>query len=283
MLDYAISPHMSRQTLYYPPQGRPGWASESRDRLELLYLAWGWRKYHKTPQRPTQRDGWLYFTVRSGSPLLDLPGQAPAQIEVDAGDLILLHPDCRCGWSDHPRAKAEVCTWVWRSPSRWPALLPPEGKFLRLRLDKKSAQAVQALHHQTRVEIGHSDENTLLALEALRLQLDLVLARSLSANPAPASDSQRLDLACRWIGEHLSDHSPVTGLGDYLQLSPSTLNRLFQRGLGVSVRSFAKKSRLARARFLIETQGMSVKEAAYVLGYRFPNDLSRAFAQSAAP
>lgn len=270
---------MARQTFYYPPPGRPGWASPSKEQLELLYLAWGWRRYHETPQEPTRREGWLYFTVRSGTSSLVLPEWPARQIPLTNRDLIILHPDCLCGWSDAPGATAEICTWVWRSASRWESLRPPSGDFLRLKLNENSLHAVHALHQQTRGEIQNSDENTRLALEGLRLQVDLILARSLSSSAPPATDAQRLELACRWIEAHLTDHSPVTGLCDYLQLSASTLNRLFQRGMGQSVRTHAKQRRVARARHLIEVEKASVKETAYRLGYRFPNDLSRALSQ----
>jgi len=268
-----------RQTIFYPPPGRPGWASSAGESLELLYLAWGWRKYHATPQPPSRREGWLYFSPARGTPSLELPGRRPERVPLTEWDFVILHPDCLCGWTDLPRATAEVCTWVWRSPSRWTALQPPEGGMLRFRLPGDRLSILRDLHRQTRREIQHSDENTRLALEALRLQIDLALVRSVGAALPPATDAQRLELACRWLEEHLADHSPMTGLCDYLQLSASTLHRLFQRSLGVSVRAYAKQRRLARARQLIDREGTSVKEAAYRLGYRFPNDLSRAFAQ----
>lgn len=276
MRDSAISENMKRQTSYHPPAGKPGWASPAGGTLDLLYLAWGLRKYEETPQEISTRDGWLYFTARKGTPSLELAGGPPGRIKLQPQEFIILHPDCACGWSDEKKASAEICTWVWRSPSRWSALQPPQAGFLRLRPAGPHLAKLHELHQQTRREIQHSDENTKLALEALRLEVDLSLARSLAPSGPPPSDSQRLALACRWIEEHLADHSPVTGLCDYLQLSAATLNRLFQRGLGQSVRSFAKECRLKKANQLIGDQKVSLKEAAYRLGYRFPNDLSRA-------
>jgi AraC-like DNA-binding protein len=266
---------MNRQTDYYPPPGRPGWSGPKAEQLELLYLAWGWRKYRETPQGITTRDGWLYFTTRRGTPHL-LVG--PRKVAVQAGELVILHPDCACGFDDEAGSVTEICTWVWRSPSRWSSLHPAAGSFAKLSLSPDHAQKIRILHDQTRREIQTSDENTRIALDLLRQQLDLTLVRSQSDRPQPATDHQRLELACRWIDQHLHDHNSVAGLCDYLQLSPSTLNRIFQRCLLVNVRAYAKQARLRRAQHLIMKDGMSVKEAAYTLGYRFPNDLSRAFA-----
>jgi len=266
---------MNRQTDYFPPPGRPGWSRPKADQLELLYLAWGWRKYRETPQGIMTRDGWLYFTARRGTPFL-LVGQRKVPVQVD--ELVILHPDCACGFDDEAGSVSEVCTWVWRSPSQWSSLRPPEGSFAKLSLSPDHAQKVRTLHDQTRQEIQTSDENTRIAVNLLRQQLDLTLVRSQSDRPQPATDHQRLELAGRWIEQHLHSHNPMAGLCDYLQLSPSTLNRIFQRCLQMNVRAYAKRARLRRAQHLIQREGMSVKEAAYTLGYRFPNDLSRAFA-----
>ena len=265
---------MSRQTEYHPPPGRPGWSCPKVEQLELLYLAWGWRRYRDTPQQMATRDGWLYFMPRSGTPTLVLSNR---RVPVAAGEIVILHPDCECGFDDMTDGVVEICTWVWRSAPQWEVLRPVEGTFLKLALPAESALKVRGLHEQTRQEIQTSDENTRIALDILRQQIDLTLVRSQSDRHQPATDNQRLELAFRWIDEHLENHNPVTGLCDYLQLSASTLNRIFQRRLQLNVRAYAKQARLRRARHLIEKEGMSVKEAAYTLGYRFPNDLSRAF------
>lgn len=265
---------MKRQTDYYPPPGRPGWSCPKAEQLELLYLAWGWRKYRETPQQVTARDGWLYFIARRGTPFLLV---ANRKVPIHAGEIVILHPDCECGFDDAPGAVVEVCTWVWRSASKWSSLHPPAGGYFKFALSGEVAQKIRALHDQTRQEIQTSDENTRIAVDLLRQQIDLTIVRSQSDRPQPATDNQRLDLACRWIEQHLGNHNPVSGLSDYLQLSASTLNRIFQRCLAMNVRAYAKQARLRRARHLIGKEGMSVKEAAYTLGYRFPNDLSRAF------
>ncbi len=264
---------MNRTVQFAPPPGRPGWSCPKAEQLELLYLAWGWRRYRETPQRITAREGWLYFTPRKGAPSLLLKGE---EIVVRVGEIFIFHPDCECGFSDVEGATVEVCTWVWRTASSWASLHPAPGGYLRISMSKEDAFVVRSLHDQARREIQASDENTRFALKLLKQQLDLALVRSQSDRPHPATHAQRLELACRWIEQHLGDHNPVAGLCDYLQLSASTLNRIFNDRLGLNVRTYAKQARLRRARHLIDVEKRSVKEAAYTLGYRFPNDLSRA-------
>jgi transcriptional regulator GlxA family with amidase domain len=79
----------------------------------------------------------------------------------------------------------------------------------------------------------------------------------------------------RWLREHPEARAPSAGLCDYLQISPATLNRLFQKELGHGPREEALRLRLAEARRLIKEERWSVKAAAYHLGYKHPNDLSR--------
>lgn len=268
---------MSHDRSFQPPPGRPGWVSPEEEELELLYLAWGWRKYRDTPMFSSGREGWIYFTPRRGAPTFLLPDR---QITLRPGDFVLIDPSCPCGWDDAAGASSEVCTWVWRSAPRWKTLTPPIGGCLQWKLAEPVRQTVWQLHQATRQEVQNADENTHLALSALRVQLDLALLRGQSARTQPASDAQRLALARRWLEEHLSCPNPVESLCEYLQLSASTLHRLFRRTLGTDVRAYARDERVRRAQQLIETEGQSVKEAAYAVGYRFPNDLSRARRQA---
>jgi len=266
---------MRRQQTYNPPAGRPGWSSPSPTEFDLLYLAWGWRRYGQTPQIPMRRNGWLYFTTTSGHPSLITPESARRSTRIDPQTFVILHPDCLCGWEDVPGAKSDVCTWVWKDAPRWAPLVPRAAGMLRFQLDASSWQKIHEIHLETRSEIQNSDCYTSVALKALHTQIDLLLTRSLSTSPRPATNEQRVKLACHWIKQHLNNHTPVTGLSDYLQLSGTTLNRLFQQQLGINVRSYAKSQRIEHAKALIST-GVSVKAAAYALGYHHPNDLSRA-------
>jgi transcriptional regulator GlxA family with amidase domain len=62
-----------------------------------------------------------------------------------------------------------------------------------------------------------------------------------------------------------------------LQISPATLARMFQQHHGESPAMYHQRLRMTRAQELLETNRFSVKEIAYALGYKHPNDFSRAF------
>ena len=75
---------------------------------------------------------------------------------------------------------------------------------------------------------------------------------------------------------NLSIHTPVPALCDYLGMSPSALHRFFRSQAGLSPGAYFRKLKWKEARRLVEKEGWQVKAAAYHLGYRHPNDLSRA-------
>lgn len=258
---------------YRPPPGGAAWSSEPG--FSLLYLAWGERRYGRTPLPAQRVEDWIYVAPRSGAPTVRVDGRAWV---VTSGHCLVLAPGCVTSYEDAPGARCVIQTWVWADAPRLKALHPPEGQgCLRVELSRSEFRELTAIHDACRSEVQHPDAFTSEALLALRLRLDLLLARGSPGRAnSPAPSAQRFALAHRWLKEHLAEHNPSEGLCDYLQISPATLRRLFARHLGRGVREEALGLRMAEARRLITVEGWSVKAAAYHLGYRHPNDLSRA-------
>jgi len=88
-----------------------------------------------------------------------------------------------------------------------------------------------------------------------------------------------MELAVRWMAQNLAERNPVSDLCDYLQISPATLARMFQTHHGESPAMYHQRLKMARAHEMLANVRFSVKEVAYSLGYRHPNDFSRAFKQ----
>src|SRR5258708_1566121 len=57
----------------------------------------------------------------------------------------------------------------------------------------------------------------------------------------------------------------------------STRARMYQAHDGESPATYHQRMKMARAQELLESNRFSVKEIAYALGYKRPNDFSRAF------
>lgn len=135
---------------------------------------------------------------------------------------------------------------------------------------------MQQAHSICRAEVKHPTALTTLTLEQARLQMDLAFARSLQPRPAAPQPEMRLRLALDYLAENLAVANPVGALCEYLQISPVTLNRLFQAFLHESAAAYHNRMRMERAAELLAA-GHAVKKVAYALGYRHPNDFSRAF------
>jgi transcriptional regulator GlxA family with amidase domain len=138
---------------------------------------------------------------------------------------------------------------------------------------------LEQLHGLCRLEVERPDELTKLAIEQLHLSIDVTVARHVQRKIGPPEPSLRMELAVRWMAQNLAEPNPVTALCEYLQISPATVVRMFQTHHGEAPAIYHQRLKMARAQELLETERFSVKEIAYALGYKHPNDFSRAFKQ----
>ena len=87
----------------------------------------------------------------------------------------------------------------------------------------------------------------------------------------------RVRLTAAYLLEHLDQQIELQDLSRHVNLSCSYLTHLFQHETGMSPRSFLKKARLERARDLLETTFLSVKEVMARSGYNDPSHFVRDF------
>src|SRR5580700_682446 len=67
--------------------------------FELSYLSWGRRRYGDCPIEPAMHEGWHYFVVLAGSPILAVGAK---RFESALGDVSIGDPDCPIGHRDEP-------------------------------------------------------------------------------------------------------------------------------------------------------------------------------------
>lgn len=75
------------------------------------------------------------------------------------------------------------------------------------------------------------------------------------------------------IGRDLSINSIAAAIGS----NASTIQRCFKDHFGMTLFEFIRKERLERARITLETEGISVSQAAYMVGYDNPASFATAF------
>lgn len=220
-------------------------------------------------------ESWSYTVILQGTPILLLDRE---QIRLKPGEAFLIGPDRPMGWGGASlRSKARVLGWSWLgAPFFLSDERDREGSY-RIQLSREAVKRLQALHSRCRQEVELADSATGAALDGLRAMVDVELFRHLKIKHAMTDSALRFQLAVRWMEQHLHVPAPMRLLGEYLQVSPATLKCLFRDKAGMSPISYFQKLKFQRAEKMLTEQRMPVKAVAYELGYRHPNDFSRAY------
>ena len=264
------------QELHLPPPGRPRWICPESAQWDLLYLAWGHRQYGEHPIPVSRHPGWHYVLVNRGKPTLLLEQD---QKVLSPGDFLVIHPDCASGWSDQPHDVCDLLVWIWRTAPRCPDCSPQPRTYRLWKIDPPLQHKLEHLHALCREEVERPDELSKLAIDQLHIGIDVTVARLIRRKSQPPEPSVRMELAIRWMAQNLAEPNPVSALCDYLQISSATLTRMFQSHHGESPTAYYQRLKMTRAQELLDASRFSVKEIAYALGYKHPNDFSRAFKQ----
>jgi len=262
--------------VYREARGTPAarWAAPAGAQLDLLYLNWGLRRHGKAPPRPAPQQGWVYALVLKGNPSLQTGKET---LRLQSGQLAVIDPGCSSGWTDAPQGVAELLTWVWLTQPRCEECLPAPAGFRVFQLDRALRQKVRQLHGLCRGEVERPDSLTKIQIEQVRLQLDVLLARSGQPKIQPPQSDLRAQFALRWLAQNLDEPRPVSALCDYLQVSQATLNRLFRAHLGESLAAYHHRLKMERAKEWLADGRIAVKQVSLALGYRHSNDFSRAY------
>lgn len=257
----------------HPPPGRPSWGGQGN--LPLIYLGWGKRDFKRYPLPVHYDRGTNYFVLVSGEIVVTAGNeqktiQGPAAIFIDS--------DCRFGITQTRRENVNILVWVWKARPELPELRLAKGGHLTLDLKASSLQGLNELHMRCRKEIAMSDNCLPRNLAALRHLVESEILRA--TRISPVTGDLRWELAHSWMMNNLSIHTPVPALCDYLGMSPSALHRFFRSQIGQAPGAYFRKLKWQEAKRLVDVEGWQVKAAAYHLGYRHANDLSRALKQT---
>ncbi|MGO9517751.1 MAG: helix-turn-helix domain-containing protein [Candidatus Korobacteraceae bacterium] len=240
--------------------------------MDLIYLGWGKRDFAKDPVIVHRDRGSNYYILLHGEIILTVSGSAHI---VRGPSALIFDPGCAFGLSARNRKTPKILVWVWRGRPQSPALLPPPDGYLVVHLHQCPLDSLMDLHFRCRDEVSRADEYLPRTLAALRELLEVEILRS--SRVTSATDDVRWNLVNSWMINNLSIHAPVPALCDYLSMSSSTLHRFFLGYAGVSPGAYFRQLKAQEALRLIREEGWQVKAAAYHLGYRYPNDLSRTF------
>ena len=256
-----------------PPPGRPSWRGQKE--LALIYLGWGRRDFAKDPVAVHRDRGSNYYVVLRGEIIVRVGNSAQV---VRGPAALIFDPDCAFGLKQAPGKTAEILVWIWNGRPLSPELLPQLNGYLTINLRNCPLNSLIDLHSRCRDEVSRADAYLPRSLAAIRELIEVEILRI--SQTATAVGNVRWDLANSWMVNNLSIRAPIPALCDYLCMSSSTLHRFFLEHTALSPGAYFHRLKVQEALRLVQVEGWQVKAAAYQLGYRHPNDLSRALNRS---
>lgn len=254
---------------YFPAKDRSFWYSES-SRYPLLYLAWGTRNFHRQPIPITTHQGWVVAIIEEGNPLLDTGTRL---IQTSPGSLIIIPAGDKSGWQMQDDRECRFLLWMW--DSALPTI--PNNQKTHIKLSKKEREVCKQHHEMCRKEVFSPDSWSKLYLDGCFRLFCSIIAR---VSKAPQSNSEReikAVAATNWLQENINSQQPVARLCDYLNISQSSLYRLFQKKFNMSPKNYIHITRMELGKKMLEEHNLAIKETSFSLGYKHPNDFSRAF------
>lgn len=262
----------TRQALI-PPLDQAYWRAPQGSMGSLQYLSWGARHFGSSPVAASRPSGWSYVVIEAGSPTLVWGGRCE---QVRGPALVLIGPDCGLSWRDGAEQENKHLVWVWRRPVHTVMARLRTDAAVHYALEAPDVSELRHLHALSRNEIFRGDVHSEAALTGLQSLLEARIARigeGCTADPR----KETVERALHWIEAHVAARQPLARLADFLGVSPATVQRLFRERLGTTVMKSVAELRRREAERMLKSDGASIKEIAYRLGYRHPHDFSRAF------
>jgi AraC-like DNA-binding protein len=241
--------------------------------LDLLYLGWGHRFYGRPPQFSCKYTGWSYTLVKSGSPTGVFPS---GRLQLHPNDFLIRTPQTRWKWEDQSDAVSDLFIWIWETPPRCADCRPKDRGFLHVTLRSSESVELQNIHAAGRKELAAVDPHSAMALEHLRLWLDVTVARAIQRGDAGTESVPPANRIIAWMEQNISDPYCASLLCDYFQITNSQLHRLFLEQTGKAPSVYFNELKMKAAEQMLRN-GRMVKETASELGYHYANDFSRAF------
>lgn len=268
---------MSKKTakrLYLPASDRSFWKLDQEIELPLLYLAWGRRNFKEDLIPVSMHEGWVYLCIQEGCPVLMTDTH---ELRLSPKMFVIIGPDTPFGWKGSSSRECRLLLWMWQKPAT-SLLIQQKPDYLTLgKLSNLDLRRITEMHDVSREEIRNYRSSSRYALSGVQLILESVFSRTLKREESGDSMQQRCQLALAWMRKHIESHEPIARLCDYMNVSQSTLHRIFTHTIGKSPAICFQEIKMQQAREQLDSGKYRIKEIAFTLGYKHFNDFSRAY------
>ena len=266
----------ARATSTCRPATGPFWKADD-EAQPLLYLAWGARDFHRQPIPASRHEGWVCVLIEEGAPTMVVRRQA---VRMPAGTLALIGPDCPFGWKGAASGQAKFRMWMWRSFAGHDGAHGPAGVVRvtacwRDMSDSRSCSCTTSVGARCCAPPGPTRRTSKAAASSsTRRSSASCSIVATQGGEAPDVGRARAQLDARAPGQPRADRAAVR-LPE--RLAVDAVSRSSRPRRACSPLAFFHRARMERARDLLTTSDLSVKEVAHALGYEHANDLSRAY------
>nr|QIY76619.1 GlxA family transcriptional regulator [Streptomyces sp. RLB1-33] len=130
-----------------------------------------------------------------------------------------------------------------------------------------------------------ADHGAALALETARFLVLFLKRHGGQAQFSAVLDAQWADhppirAAQEWILENLHNRLPVAEIAQQANMSQRNFARVFRREVGTTPGQYVERTRIARARELLETTDLTIREIARRCGFTAPETFFRSFGRT---
>lgn len=172
-------------------------------------------------------------------------------------------------------------------PVLWKILVPEDLHHSILNAAHTTMLLAESLYQKNPQNFQYSDEiNQLLARitsaeNSAELQIAFLATaervRQLAGTAADGLQNVNVRGVIHYMDAHLSENLTLESAARQMNLSPSTLSRLFKKSTGKGFVEVLTEKRIQKAIQLIQTGAYSMKEVCFMVGYNDPNYFSRTF------
>ncbi len=250
-------------------------------RYHLCMRIWGGKALHPANhhfKRPPGFRYWTYWTVHEGASQFIREG---IRFACQARHSFILPPNHPYEMPSSLNKQPWLETYIiFEPPPEWLAFMDWPSSIVGLRMLDLSASSAWA---QYSAALDILAESFRLPPEAgmpyRKNAFERVLLVANLFNPAAQAikRDQRIKDIIRYLSDNLATPATITSLARSAHLSDARFAQLFKQETGVSVMQFLESQRIARARELLVTTNLPIKQIARLTGFENPFHFSTRF------
>lgn len=199
------------------------------------------------------------------------------EVELGKRNLVFIGPDCPFGWPSIEGSTCRFVQWMWNDQGETSFSGLPRDEYRICDIPRGKFKPLRQNHDQCRSEVLNFDHLTERFLEAAREVFEILVERAMKNELGEDVTDVRIRQAQDWMSKNLDSKEPIARVCDYLDISQSTLHRLFKAKFGKSAAGYFQQIRMVEAKRLLTEERKFIKETAFSLGYHHLNDFSRAY------